>query len=233
MKRLSLLALLLLAGCHRSCEWKHPKPAEVTSYGYGEIKAAPDIARFTLEVAFTRNTMKDAVTETQKAMTEVTEAAGKTVSDSGDIRTTRISANKDFEWVNGANVFKGYSAGQSVEITLRDLSKMETLTEALLNTRVSAINDLEFSRSDMDSLREEANVLAMRDAKKNVQDMCRSVDLSCEELVSASTVAAPDQVPVIQNSPRMMMAKAAPQGISVKPGLMTFSAAVEATYRTK
>ena len=235
MKYLPLFALSLLIGCNSSCKWKQQhKGGEVTAFGYGEIKVEPDIAELTLEVANTKSKMKEAVAETQKTVSEVLAACAKAVSDSNDVNTTRISTGKQYEWERSVNVFKGYSASQSIQVKLRDLSKIQPLTEALLELPVSGINDLQFGRSDVDSLRGEANALAMVDAKKNAQKMCAAVQLECPRLLSARTTSG-DAAPVYQAKvlDNFAARASAPGGISVKPGFMTFSATVEATYKSK
>ncbi len=236
MKYLPLFALtLLLVGCNPSCKWKQQhKGGEVTALGYGEIKVAPDMAELTLEVANTKSTMKEALAETQKTVNEVLAACAKAVSDTNDVKTARISTGRQYEWERGTNVFKGYSASQTIQVKLRDLSKIQPLTEALLELPVSGINDLQFGRSDLDSLRGEANALAMVDAKKNVQKMCAAVQLECPRLLSARTTSG-EAAPMFQAKVMDNFAAraSAPGGISVKPGLMTFSATVEATFRAK
>ena len=234
MKYLPLFVLtLILVGCACSRKMGH-KNGEVTAFGYGEIKVAPDMAELTLEVSNTKSTMKDAVAETQKTVNEVLTACAKAVSDTNDVRTTRISTGKQYEWENNSNVFKGYSASQSIQAKLRDLSKIQSLTEGLLELPVNGINDLQFGRSDVDSLRGEANALAMVDAKKNAQKMCAAVQLECPRLLSARTTSG-DAAPVYQAKvlDNFAARASAPGGISVKPGFMTFSATVEATYKSK
>ncbi len=234
MKYLPLFALtFLLAGCACGRKVGH-KSGEVTAIGYGEIKVPPDMAELTLEVSNTKSTMKEAVAETQKTVNEVLAACAKAVSDLNAVHTTQISTGKQYEWDNNSNVFKGYSASQLIQVKLRDLSKIQSLTETLLELPVSGINDLQFGRSDVDSLRGEANALAMVDAKKNAQKMCAAVNLECPRLLSARTAlgeAAPMfQAKVMDN---FTTRASVPGGISVKPGLMTFSATVEATYKSK
>ena len=172
--------------------------------------------------------------ETQKTVDAVLAACSKAVSEPNDVKTTRISAGKQYEWENNSNVFKGYAASQSIQVKLRDLSRIESLTEAVLELPVTGIDNLQFGHSAIDSLRSEANALAMVDAKKNAQKMCAAINLSCERLLSART-ASQDAAPMFQAKAMDAFAARAPgpTGISVKPGLLTFTSTVEATYGAK
>ena len=231
---LLLLIPLLFAGCHRSCPKEFRNPGgEVTSLGYGTIQVAPDMARIFVEVQFTRATMKEAMEETQKTMNDLLGICRNAAVDSNDIKTTQVSAEKSFEWEWNKNVFKGYAATQFVVITLRDLTKISPLMESLLNTHASNIGGVTFDHSKADSLQSEANALAMLDAKRNVSKMCRAVSLTCEEMVSAKTVPAEEGRPMVAEARMEKRAMPLESTISVRPGLMTFSATVEAAYRVK
>ena len=232
---LVFIPFMLLAACHHSsCHGDRIRNHQVTAYGYGALKVVPDVADWTVEVEFTRPEMAAAMTETQKVMDAVLAACSKAIPDSNDIKTARVYTRKEFVWENNANVFKGYTASQSVEIKLRDFSKMESLSEEILKLQISSMNGPEFSHSKSDSLRSEANALAMKDAEKNAQRMCQAVNVTCENLISAKIVNPMDQSirPVSEGVSQFAM-KSAPVpngGVSVKPGILTFTSSVEATY---
>ncbi len=235
MKFLALSALLMLTACnHSRCQRGEHKNHQVTAYGYGTIKAVPDVAGWTIEVEFTRLDMAAAMTEAQKVVNEVLAVCAKSIPDSNDIRTERVYTRKQYEWQNNKSVFKGYIASQTIEIKLRDFSKTESLSDDLVKAGITSMNGPVFSHSKSDSLRSEANALAMMDAKKNAEKICLAVKLTCEDLVSAK--ASPSQeagmpVPFQGFAKAEMTRMDASAGASVKPGTLTFSATVEATYQ--
>ena len=235
MKFLALSALILLTACnHSNCRRGEHKNHQVTAYGYGTIQVVPDVAEWTIEVEFTRPNMADAMTETQKVMNEVLALCAKAIPDSNDIRTERVYTHKQFEWQNNKNIFKGYTASQSVEIKLRDFSKTESLSDDLVRAGITSMNGPVFSHSKTDSLRSEANALAMKDAKKNAEKMCEAVGLQCKDLISARANPSPEpRIPApFQGFAKTEMVRTdALAGVSVKPGTLTFSATVEATYQ--
>lgn len=237
MKILALSALILLTACHHSnCNGDRRNGHEVTTYGYGTLRVVPDVAEWTIDVEFTKPDMAAAMSETQKVMSAVLAACTKAIPDSNDIKTARIYTHKEMAWENNANVFKGYTASQTVEIKLRDFSKTESLSDELIKAGITSMNGPVFSHSKSDSLRSEANALAMADAKKNAEKMCRAVTLNCEDLISAKTIPSSEPgTPV----PFQGFAKAeavrmdASADVIVRPGMLTFTSSVEATYGEK
>jgi len=232
-----IFILSILSACNHRCDIRDRsgRGHEVTAQGYGTIKAIPDVQEWALEVEFARPTMSEAVTETQKVVDAALKACAKAIPDSNDIQTLRIYTRKEYQWENGKNVFKGYAASQSIEIKLRDFSKTESLTEDLINAGVTSMNGPSFSHSKADSLHKEAMALAMVDAKTNAGRMCQSVNLKCDELVSAkeNPIQESPAPMLFAKASNMDMGRAEGTGLSVKPGIMSFSAAVEATYRGK
>lgn len=77
-----------------------------------------------------------------------------------DIKTSNISANKEYNYINNRNVFVGYKAEQSIDFVLRDINRFTDLTAKLLATKINGISQVEFGHSKADSLLREADLLA-------------------------------------------------------------------------
>jgi uncharacterized protein YggE len=212
----------------------HPFDNRVTVTGSGEVRVTPDLAVITVDAAFTRITPRQAADEVRKTLNEVLRIARKAVRDSGDLRTARIGLNPEYDWTDGKRVFRGYTASQSLEITVRDLAKMEGLLEELFKTSINGVNGPDFRHSRADSLRREAGSLAMRDAAGNARNLCEAAMRSCEELIGARMTGSsiPGPFPM-QEFKAMRTAADAGTAMPVQPGTLTFSAMVEADYRLK
>ncbi len=205
----------------------------VSVVGSGEIKVAPDMAVITAEASHTRRTAQEAAAETRKAMDAILKAARKAARSADDLRTGRLSVQPEYDWADGKRRFLGYTAAQSLEITIRDLSKVESLTEDLFAAPVTSLGGLQMLHSAADSLRREALALAVRDARDNAAKICAATGKSCDEPVAIRMQGAglPAPVPVFAEA-RAFKADAA-TGAQVQAGLLTFSATVEADFRMK
>lgn len=166
-----------LAGLSLTACQSLDKPATglrtINVVGIGKAKTLPDQVEITIKAEFTRPAMRDAVKETQHTMDEVLVAARKYVKESFDIKTSSISANKDYDYDNrGRSIFKGYQASQAIDITIKDISRFEKFTEEILATRISRIENLTFSNSKEDSILREVDLLAIDDAFNTAKKIC-------------------------------------------------------------
>jgi uncharacterized protein YggE len=207
----------------------------VTVSGVGEIRIAPDMALITVEASNNASSPLSASNDTRKDMNQILSAARKIVRDSmRDVRTTRISVNPEYEWVEGKRKFRGFTAVQGLEITLYDVTKIEALLEAVMDKPVHTLNNLEFRHTKADSLRSAASVLAIRDAAKNAGNLCGAVKRSCEELagvrMGGSSGPGPGPFPMAEF--KAMRADVS-GGMPVQVGTLVFSATVDADYVLK
>lgn len=233
----SVVASLLLAGGVAST-FAQPGPApfpqpRVSVTGTGEIRVAPDIAVITVDATFTRSTPRDAAAEVRKAMDAALAQVRKVVKDSTDLHTARVSLNPEYDWNEGKRVFRGYAASQTLEITVRDLAKIETLLGDLFKTTITGLNGPDFRHSKADSLRREAGALAVRDAAANAKVLCAAAGRTCDELVSLRAGGTSGPHYPAPEFKVMRMSADAGSAMPVQPGLLTFSASVEADYRLK
>lgn len=238
MKRIFTFALAAFAGLaggiSTAAAQTHTFESRVTVTGVGEVRVTPDMAVIIVEAAFTRITPRAAADEVRKTLNDVLRIARKAVRDTGDLRTARIGLNPEYDWADGKRVFRGYTASQSLEITLRDLTKIEGLLEELFKTSISGINGPDFRHSKADSLRREAGALAMRDAAGNAQNLCGAAKRSCDELIGARMAGSSNPGPFPAAEFKSMRAATdAGTAMPVQPGTLTFSAMVEADYQLK
>lgn len=230
---LSLVSLLTLATPSvATAQPPGPNPGgRVTVIGTGEIRVAPDMAVLSVEAASVRPTPRAAADEARKALEAALKVARRAVRDTSDLRTARVSLNAEYDWADGKRVFRGYMASQVLEITVRDLAKLETLLDDLFKTSIHGLSGPDFRHSAADSLQREAGARAMRDAAANAAGLCRAAGRACEEVVGIrmAGTAAPGPFPAAE----FKAARVADAGgaMPVQPGLLTFTATVEADYR--
>ena len=208
-----------------------PAPEKrVTAQGTGEINVAPDMATFSVEVVNNDDSPTDAAIDTRKDMATVLAATRRFVRNPADLKTTRLAINPVYEWVEGKRKFRGYDASQTVEITVRDLSKIDSLLGDVSRSELSTLGNLEFHHSKADTLTREALLFATRNARDNATRICESVGLVCDEILSVRMQGTGGS----EGAPMMFrMAKDAGNGIPVQPGMLTFRATVEADFKIK
>lgn len=182
----------LAAGCQSVPPAATATPRQVHSVGYGHVTVYPDYAELTVDATFTRPRLKDAVAEVQAVVDQVLAVSRRYAPGPNDVRVSSTSSNKDFTYVKGKEVFAGYNSTQSVTVRISDLKRLSPYLEELLATRISRIKDLSYGHSRADSLRREADVLALADAVKTADKMCAALKVKRGAVLEVSDHSSPE-----------------------------------------
>ena len=182
MKFLLLIFVTFLFSCNNSDD----KPKKIRVSGEGKIRVMPDLVILTINVAFTKPRMVEAVAQTQETVDSVLYILEKFGRKNFDIKTSSISANKDYEYVGNTNKFMGYKAEQTVDFILNDITKFTELTGRLLETKINSIAQIQFNHSKADSLLREADLLAYDDALKSANKLTTRANIKLGKLLFIS-----------------------------------------------
>ncbi|WP_121356578.1 SIMPL domain-containing protein [Flavisolibacter nicotianae] len=175
-------ALVFLACCNPA----ETKKETIKVAGEGKIRVKPNLVILTLNVSFTQPRMVDAVRMTQGTVDSVVSILEHYGSKENDIKTSSISANKDYNYDGRRPVFTGYQASQSIDFVLNDIEKFTELTGKLLETKINSISGIQFGHSKSDSLFREADLLAYDDALKSANKLCSRANVQLGKLVYMS-----------------------------------------------
>ncbi|TWI25535.1 SIMPL domain-containing protein [Sphingobacterium siyangense] len=154
--------------------------------GEGKIRIMPDQVTLTINTTFTKPRMVDAVRETQATVDTVIALLQKYGHQKEDIKTSSVSANKDYQYIGNTNKFIGYQAQQTIDFVLHDLSKFTELTGKLLETKISGIGSISFDHSRADSILREADLIAYDDALKSAKKLASRADVKIGKLLFLS-----------------------------------------------
>jgi uncharacterized protein YggE len=167
-------------------------PRRVQSVGYGHVTVYPNYAELTVDASFTRPRLKDAMAQVQQVVDQVLALSKRYAPGRDDVRVSSTSSNKDFDYVKGKQVFVGYNSTQSVTVRINDLRRLSPYLEELMATPISRIKDLSYGHSQADSLRREADVLALADAVKTADKMCAALHVKRGEVLEVSDNSSPE-----------------------------------------
>ena len=94
------------------------------------MKVVPDMVDLSLKAFNVRPAMKDAVAQTQADITQILALCRKYIPDEEDIKVSNVATDKDYDYDNNREVFKGYSAQQILEVRLKNIRQIEAFTES-------------------------------------------------------------------------------------------------------
>lgn len=206
VKVLALAALVGFSGMSAQASELPEGPHVVTS-GTASVDAVPDIATLSIEVNVAA---KDAVTAKKQAdervaqyltFLELNQISKK------DIRSANLRTQPDYDYQNGKSILKGYRAVRTVEVTLRQLDKLNPLLDGALKAGLNEIRSVSLGVAQPDSYKDKARQAAIKDAIHQAQELAEGFNSKLGPVYSVRY-----HVSNYQPSPmvRMMKADAAP-----------------------
>jgi uncharacterized protein YggE len=184
----ALGGVFYIAGKH--LELKQTDPTEhgtITVSGEGRAFAAPDIAQLSLGFQSGRQATAAAAMERLKTNMDKVIAAIKAEGiEEKDIRTESFYLNPVYDYSNGQTIPRGFEAGQSLSIKVRDLDKVSDVLGAATTAGSNNAGGVNFTVDDPEAKRSEARAEAIEEAKEKAQVLAKQLGVSLGEIVSFS-----------------------------------------------
>ncbi len=215
-----------------SCNDSKKDPANIKVSGEGKIRVKPDLVILTIDVSFVEPRMADAVRLSQQTVDSVVEILSKFGSKQNDVKTSSISANKEYNYNRDRPVFVGYKAEQSIDFVLNDLTKFTDLTAKLLATKITSISQVQFGHSKADSLWREADLLAYDDALKAAHKLCDRANVRLGKLLYLTNTESDFEPAMYSNTASINTFNKSygEEGFKISPEVLVFRRRVVSEY---
>jgi uncharacterized protein YggE len=206
-----------------------PGPPVVVALGHATIERAPDRAFVTFSTETRGTKPEDVQKQNALAMTRVQDAVTRAKVPADAVRTLGFNLQEEFDWVNGKRVSRGYTASNSVEVRVDDLTTLGSLMDAAVQAGATGVGAVRFDLKDRAGAEREALRLAVADARARVDAAAAGANTRVVGIVRIEESGAPrGPMPV----PMMRMAMAASDRAPetpVAPGQIEIEASVTLT----
>ena len=150
----------------------------ITVSDTGKVYARPDLALTTLTVTNEAKTVAEALsTNTEKMNAVIDFVKGKGIEEK-DLKTTSFNIYPRYEWhektelwPQGERVLAGYEVRQSLQVKIRDMTKIGSIIQGAADEGANQIGDLEFTIDNQDELKKQARAEAIEKAKTKAKDL--------------------------------------------------------------
>ncbi|HTY91902.1 MAG TPA: SIMPL domain-containing protein [Methanocella sp.] len=214
------------------------KDKTVSVTGTGSVYATPDIAKFSTGVVTEADTSADAMQKNAQLMDSVVSAIKRAGIPDKDIRTGRISLEPVYNYYSQPSgstekpKIVGYSATNTVTVTIRDLSKVGATIDAATNAGANKVNGVSFELSDelASSVYKQALTKAVADGvdkAKTIGDAAGTGSLALKSITESGTYYPQ---PVYMDFAASGDVKAAAVPTPVSPGEQKIQATVTMVY---
>jgi hypothetical protein len=209
-KVMALAALIGLSATAVQANELPDGPHIVTS-GTASVDAVPDIATMSIEVNIAA---KDAATAKKQADDRVAQYLSF-LEQSGvakkDISSANLRTQPDYDYQNGKSVLKGYRAVRTVEVTLRQLDKLNSLLDGALKAGLNEIRSVSLGVAQPESYKDKARKAAIDDAIHQAKELAAGFNSKLGPVYSVRY-----HVSNYQPSPMVRMMKAADAPVSAQ-----------------
>lgn len=194
-----------------------------------DAKRVPDVATISTGVvtqaADANAAMRANATQMDKVMAAI-RAAG---IGERDIQTSGISLNPNYKYAeNQPPTIIGYQASNTVNVKVRDLSKLGKVLDTFVAQGANQVNGPNFEVDKPDEAYDEARIAAIKKAQARAQTYADALGLKVRRMVSISEGGAsfPRPMPML----RAMAADAMQKETSVAPGESTLSVSIDVVF---
>ena len=205
-------------------------PRIVRVVGTGEVKVVPDEAVIEVGVeqqGATANGTKQSVDAAARGILAGLRANGV---DEKDIQTNFLSLRPQLDYRKG-NKLIGFSAAQTLIVTVRDLSRIDAVLESLLNAGGNEINSIQYQTSQPRRYRDQARDLAVKAAQEKAQALAKALGLEIGKVHSIEEVPEPAANSYMQTANASAFAySVARNGPTTSAGQETISASIVVTF---
>ena len=237
MLRTLALALALAAGAPMTAcaqpQTGYAMPADGTLLSVSaeaSAKRVPDVATISTGVVTQAADANAAMRANAVQMDKVMAAIKAAGIGERDVQTSGINLNPQYKYVeNAPPSIVGYQASNTVNVKVRDLSKLGKVLDAFVEQGANQVNGPSFEVDKPDEAYDEARVAALKKAQARAQTYADALGLKVRRIVSISEGGASFPRPM-----PMMRAMAADAGFaketSVSPGETTLSVNIDVVF---
>ena len=173
LKVLALAATLGLTTMAAQASELPDGPHIVTS-GTASVAAVPDIATLAIEVNVSAKDAASAASAKKQADDRVAQYLSfleKSGIAKKDINSANLRTQPDYDYQNGKSILKGYRAVRTVEVTLRQLDKLNGLLDGALKAGLNEIRSVSLGVAQPDAYKDKARKAAIDDAVHQAQEL--------------------------------------------------------------
>lgn len=193
MKRLALIASLLVFAATPSLAQNAPEVATLTAEGTGAVAAAPDILVVTIGVTTRGATPSEALAANSADMQNVIDAILTAGVAEADVTTSGFSIDPVYAEMRPVEDqtprIVAYSVSNQVTVRIRDINASGDILDKVVTAGANQINGIRFDIANPQPLQDEATVAAIADAQRRAQLMADAAGVRLVRVLTVSTYA--------------------------------------------
>jgi len=165
MKKFAVVGVVCLAFCLAQGQAPCTPPKIVKTTGTAEIKVTPDRSVIRVGVQRQSSTAKSAKAAVDNTSRRILAALKATSIDDKDIQTAYLDMQPTSYYEKHVRI-NNFTATQSLSVTIRDLSHLDTVMDTVMSVGANRIDGIEYQSSELRKYRDQARDEATKAAKE-------------------------------------------------------------------
>ncbi len=185
MKRQFWMAVLLPIPMYIGAQPLAPRVPSVQATGEAIVQAKPDEARLNVAVVTQAATAQAAAAQNATQIQATLEKLRAAVGSGGEVHTAFYSLNPNYQYPRdgGKPNINGYTASNSVEVTVRDLASLGKVIDAASQAGANNIQGPQLSVKNEGPVRAQALRQAVQDARANAEAMAAAMGMKLGKVI--------------------------------------------------
>jgi len=189
-----------------------PDGPHIVTTGTASVDATPDIATLAIEVNVAAKDAASAKKQADERVAQYLSFLEQNGIARKDINSANLRTQPDYDYQNGKSILKGYRAVRTVEVTLRELDKLNSLLDGALKAGLNEIRSVSLGVAQADAFKDKARKAAIDNATHQAQQLASGFNAKLGPIYSVRY-----HVSNYQPSPMVRMMKAdAPEAASAQ-----------------
>ena len=196
----------------------------ITVNGIGKVKATPDQASFSFGVETQGLTADQAMAANNEAVQKVIDAVKGAGIPAEDVQTQQVSVSPRYS--DDGQAIVGYSATNSVNVTIKDLSKVGPVVDAATKAGANQVYGPNLTIANQSELYSTALEKALDDARSKAETIAKAAGVSLGRVVNiveGGGLVPPLPVAAAEDT-------AGGKGVPIEPGQQELQASLTVTF---
>ncbi|MDD5218269.1 MAG: SIMPL domain-containing protein [Candidatus Omnitrophica bacterium] len=166
----------------------------ITVSATSEVYAKPDLALSVFSVLSEAKTVAEALQDNTSKMNAIIAFVKSQGVEDKDVKTTNFSVSPRYEWheltscsssycPSEERVLVGYEVSQSLQVKIRDLTKVGEIIQGATDAGANQVGDLQFTIDNEDTLKEEARGKAIEEVKAKAGSLASQLGIRLVKII--------------------------------------------------
>ena len=173
-----------------------PAAPYLSTVGAASIDAAPDIATINIEVSYLSKDAVDAKRKVDNRVGQYFDFLHKQGIERKDINAANLSTQPEYNYQNGSSEFKGFLAQRQVQVTLRQLGKLNEILDGALKLGLNEIRAITFGVASPDRYQEQVRQKAIQNATLLARSLAKGFEVKLGSIYSIHYQGDNEQSPL-------------------------------------